>query len=642
MTNPVHNEFYREYDLSEKRRTPPRRSPAAHQQTALAKLHAWSESRASHSPVSGGLLVLPTGGGKTFTANRFLCAGPLSQGFKVLWLAHTHHLLEQAIDSLEHELGHIQEPKATFAARVVSGTVSHCRPHEIKPSDDMLIVTLQTMVSALRNELPPVLDFLAAAGSQLCVVFDEAHHAPAHSYRRLIAVLRERCPGMLLLGLTATPTYTDETKRGWLAMLFPQGLIHQVTAQALMATGILAKPIFEDHQTDIAVEFDERSYEQWRSTYQDLPESMVTQLAQSRERNQFIAQTYAEHRERYGKTIMFADRWFQCEQLSEFLQARGVRAGVLYSHVDADPGNVAARNRRSSDENTTVLQAFKRGALDVLINVRMLTEGTAVPSVSTVFLTRQSTSGILLTQMIGRALRGPAFGGTEQAYIVAFIDQWKHLINWADYRDIGAGLADDTAASAAPRLPIQLISIEMVRQLVQQMDGGSVETRPFLTLMPVGWYRVEFTAVVAGSDDLEIVRQMVMVFEDEIAGYDAWRAALTPTVYADFAATELDFTAERGQLAEWRQEFFGAAALNRGEDLLVNLFHMARHLAQNEGTVTFFPFAEREYHDLDRVVTHFLDENITMRDELPAVRAEYDRTDRYWGMIYPGFPSVLV
>ena len=41
----------------------------------------------------------------------------------------------------------------------------------------------------------------------------------------------------------------------------------------------------------------------------------------------------------------------------------------------------------------------------------MLTEGTDVPDVDTVFLTRQTTSKILLTQMIGRALRGPKFGG---------------------------------------------------------------------------------------------------------------------------------------------------------------------------------------------------------------------------------------
>jgi len=41
-------------------------------------------------------LVLPIGGGKTFTAQRFLTTLPLSQGHKVIWLAHTYHLLNQA------------------------------------------------------------------------------------------------------------------------------------------------------------------------------------------------------------------------------------------------------------------------------------------------------------------------------------------------------------------------------------------------------------------------------------------------------------------------------------------------------------------------------------------------------------------
>ena len=41
----------------------------------------------------------------------------------------------------------------------------------------------------------------------------------------------------------------------------------------------------------------------------------------------------------------------------------------------------------------------------MLINVRMLTEGTDVPDLQTVFLTRQTTSQILMTQMVGRAMR---------------------------------------------------------------------------------------------------------------------------------------------------------------------------------------------------------------------------------------------
>lgn len=320
------------------------------------------------------MLVLPTGGGKTFTAVRFLCHNPIAQGYKVLWLAHTHHLLEQALEGMQRDVGQITEPKKKLSVRMVSGTIGHNRVHEIKTTDDVLICTLQTITNAYRAHHKQLFAFLQAAGDKLCVVFDEAHHAPAYSYRTLLHNLRLRHPHMLLLGLTATPTYSDTRKQGWLHQLFPQGILHQVTPQELMAAGVLAKPIFEEHRTNFATEFDERQYQQWRGTYRDIPEDIITQLAQSQERNLFIAETYAANREAYGKTIIFADRWFQCDQLRGFLRARGVRADVIYTHIDADPGGVEARNKRARDENHTILAAFHRNELDVLINVRMLTE----------------------------------------------------------------------------------------------------------------------------------------------------------------------------------------------------------------------------------------------------------------------------
>lgn len=91
------NDFYREYDLAAARKRRLTKTPAPHQSAALQKLRAWHENTEVGS--RGGILVLPTGGGKTYTAGRFMCSGPLSDGFKVLWLAHTHHLLEQAFSA---------------------------------------------------------------------------------------------------------------------------------------------------------------------------------------------------------------------------------------------------------------------------------------------------------------------------------------------------------------------------------------------------------------------------------------------------------------------------------------------------------------------------------------------------------------
>jgi superfamily II DNA or RNA helicase len=85
-------EFFKVWGLPECRDAR-QEEPEPHQAKALGLLGTWFEKRGRDG--GGGILVLPTGGGKTFTAVRFLAEGPLSEGYKVLWLAHTHHLLEQ-------------------------------------------------------------------------------------------------------------------------------------------------------------------------------------------------------------------------------------------------------------------------------------------------------------------------------------------------------------------------------------------------------------------------------------------------------------------------------------------------------------------------------------------------------------------
>lgn len=645
MSETLDRDFYREYDLIKARKYPSKKIPAAHQSKALNELHKWFEKKPS--PHAGGIVVLPTGGGKTFTAVRFLCSSALSNGYKVLWLAHTHHLLEQAFDSFAprteeegrrkgYEIQCVAEPKHTLKIRVVSGTHGHRHAHEIKPSDDVVIITLQTVTQAYNRNLPALKEFLKAAGNKLFVVFDEAHHSPAPSYSKLLTELRNTYSGMYLLGLTATPTYSDERKQGWLKKLFPQGIIYQVSPQKLMAEGILAKPISEDYATAFSPEFDEREYQKWVGTYQDLPEDIVTCLAQSRERNEFIAQTYVNNKERYGKALIFAERWYQCEQLREFLLQRGVRADAIYSHVDAVPTDVAARNRRGKDENAKVLDAFRKNELDVLINVRMLTEGTDVPDVNTVFLTRQTTSRILLTQMVGRALRGSRFGGTENAYIVSFIDKWKQAINWAEYDQLAEGIADETIVEYGKRPPLQLISIDVVRQLARQMDSGvNVNQAPFLTLMPVGWYRIEFQTLVEGSEDVETVRQLAMVFENEEGNYKELIEELRKKDLENFAGENIHLDDLRLPLEEWKDKFFLQVDERASEDLIRSLFHITRHMAQNDKyPPTFFPFDERNHHNLDAIAKKFVDDDLGARALEQALLTEYQKNDRYWQTIY--------
>jgi len=631
IDNVAETTWCRTYDLNEARRSYTEREPFQHQHDALTKLDAWFVSRQTPS---AGILVLPTGAGKTYTAVRFLCHKPLSEGYKVLWLAHTHHLLEQACNEFGNGVALIAESKSALNIRVVSGAPGHFPVHSIKATDDVIIATLQTIQEAYKRRHPRLEEFLHAAQNKLMVVFDEAHHSPAPSHRNLVFSLRERWPQMCLLGLTATPTYTEERKAPWLKQLFPQGILHQETPQKLMAAGILARPIAEECRTEFAPEFSEREFQKWVATNRDVPEDIVTKLAENRQRNDAIVDQYVNHKDKYHKTIIFADRWFQCDYMRERLNARGVKADVIYAHIDADPGSVEARNRRDRDENAKVLRRFKEGDLEVLINVRMLTEGTDVPTVRTVFLSRQTTSSILVTQMVGRALRGPKVGGKAEAYIVSFCDNWKQLIHWAGY-DLAVGSPIDGGIEYGKRPPLQLISIDLIRRLARMMDSGvTMAPAPFLTMLPVGWYRLSFTARVEGTDEDECIDQLVMVYENEREDYEKYIQSLFAEDLSEFEKEEAQLDQLRPSVDGWLQRFFPNANERIGGGLAQDLFAVARHVAENSTAPKFFSFEERDRHDLDAIAKEFLAKGLNRHAEDGALRLEYNRVDRFWKTIY--------
>ena len=66
------------------------RHPYHHQLDAIRALDRMDEEHASYST----LVVLPTGGGKTYTASTWLLRHALDKRKKILWLAHRQTLLD--------------------------------------------------------------------------------------------------------------------------------------------------------------------------------------------------------------------------------------------------------------------------------------------------------------------------------------------------------------------------------------------------------------------------------------------------------------------------------------------------------------------------------------------------------------------
>lgn len=628
-----------------------RKRPLPHQQDALDALHRWFGGQ--HQPHAGGLLVLPTGAGKTYTTVRFLCGsrgadqggpGPLSLGYKVLWLAHTHHLLEQAFVEFANSLQLIRAPRASLGLRVVSGAPRHHHVQDVRIEDDVLIATLQTIRGAVENRQRQVLRWLEGAGEGLFIVFDEAHHSPAPTYRNLVLDLLQGGSSVGLLGLTATPTYSDETRRPWLGRLFPQGIIHQEAVAELMLAGILARPRPRQLvRTKSTPKFEPGEFDAWATTRRDLPEHVIAQLADNRARNALIADTYAASRDEFGPTIMFADRREQCDQIVADLKRHQVRAGAVYSQGE---GGKNALEGNRSELNARILEDFRQGNLDVIVNIRMLTEGTDLPSAQTAFMTRQTTSQILLTQMVGRVLRGPKMGGTKDAHLVFFADDWQQNINWAEWELLdGVETVPDPAAPAelAPRPVVELLSADLLRKLAEWMEGNvGLSPVPFWELIPAGWYQVEYEVLVnpvageldAGSGDVpEFIRRLVLVFDRDRPGFERMLDSASPSELGLFADVVREEDETEAAVTQLLSRHFATHVLH-GPNLALGIEDVMRHLAQQGVAPPFVPFEAREEHDLDGIAASMLERRVDRLTEDLELREQFGRGDRLWKLLF--------
>ena len=208
-----------------------------------------------------GILALPTGGGKTYTAIYWLLKNIISKNKKVLWLADQGFLLEQARETFRENILEVDaNRRSEININIVSGSDKHANANKISVSDDILLMTSQTAISHWTDENDTKFKKFInenAKDGNLFIVYDEAHHTPAFGRRNLLiggsdgkTGIREKFPQTKLLGLTATPTYTDKKQRGWLWEIFKDGIIYEISKKILEDKKILASPIFIQEKTN--------------------------------------------------------------------------------------------------------------------------------------------------------------------------------------------------------------------------------------------------------------------------------------------------------------------------------------------------------------------------------------------------------
>ena len=600
------------------------RTPYEHQKKTMEALDKMNQE-ASYST----LVVLPTGGGKTYTASMWLLKNAIDKKKKILWIAHRQMLLDQAAESFQkfaytEVVPHI----SSFCFRIVSGASSHDRTSDIRSSDNLLIVSKDSIGRNIER-----LDQWLKGEKELYLIVDEAHHSTAKTYRKVIDYVRAKVPNLKLIGLTATPFRTAEEEQGLLAKIYTDGIsdgrvvhgdvgiTYQIGLKELINRQILAKPIFESFYTDEEYG-DSLGVDAWESIQHldVLPDEVAQQMADSAARNKLIVETYKAKQDEYGQTILFAVNVVHAIQLTSLFKKAGIKADFVVSSVkDAITGVTISR-----EDNERKLEDYRNGKLQVLINVNILTEGVDLPKTKTVFLARPTVSSILMTQMVGRALRGTAAGGTASAYIVSFVDHWNEHIAWVNPESLFDGNNDfhDNDSERAKR-DLRTIAISKIEEFAAILDDAvdttALEKVPFEQRIPLGMYA--FTYLEENGMDHAY---QVMVYDSTQDSYKNLMDAL-PSLFKSFGATEEYLTeAQLDEMeAQCRDSFFCGEMIPPYERK--DVLNILKYYAQYEAVPQFYTFAEVDRNKLDvsKIAKYIWDEDMGDRK-----RAEY--LDSLW------------
>ena len=362
--------------------------------------------RALSSPERRVVAHLPTGAGKTRIASHAACH-MLNQtdadDSLVIWLASTEELCEQAADQLS-------EAWTSHGWRDVC-VHRHWgnRSLDLRRLSSGFLVTGLAKLRAVALQDYTLLPHLAHRTSG--VVFDEAHQAVADTYSFMTEQLCSARPP--LLGLTATPGRTanlsDADYR--LADMFnhtkvsidPRG--HNSPVTYLIQNRYLADPRF------VPIRFDSDARTRDPQPGMDYSADDLDTLGRNQERTRKIVELAQNAARRYLRTIVFCPSVESAMDCTELLMSKRVMAAAVTAST---PG----------DDRRAIIEIFKSENKQhmVLFNYGVLTAGFDAPRTRCVIIARPTTSLVLYSQMVGRAMRGPRAGGNPTAEILTIVD----------------------------------------------------------------------------------------------------------------------------------------------------------------------------------------------------------------------------
>ena len=214
------------------------------------------------------------------------------------------------------------------------------------------------------------------------IVIDEAHHALAKTYKEMW----ERFPQAKFLGLTATPCRLNG--KGFTDLF--DILVQSWSVPEFISKGRLSTYDFVSIKSDGVTQrlIDSLQKRGADGDYQNKEMDMLLNKKPSIERLYQSLEEFGKDR----KGIVYAINISHAQKITKLYQEHGVKA-------------IAIDSKTPAAERQQDIEAFKKGDIQVLVNVDIFSEGFDCPDVEFVQLARPTLSLAKYLQMVGRGLR---------------------------------------------------------------------------------------------------------------------------------------------------------------------------------------------------------------------------------------------
>ena len=331
------------------------------------------------------LVCLPTGTGKTVIFAHMPKVFRMKK--RMLVVAHRQELLDQA---------QAQLAKANPQLKVEVEQADR----RASPDANVIVASVQTIGRKGSNritKLPPEQFSI--------VVIDEAHHSVASTYKNVVSYfgLMDDDTPKLLLGVTATPKRGD--KQGldqvYQDITFSRGLREMIEAHYLCP--IAGYRVSTDVDLGgVAVRMG------------DFAVGQLSRRVNVYNRNDLIVRAYQELVDG-KKAIVFCVDVAHAQDVASAFGSHDIPCRAVWGNMP-------------TDERAAALASFSDGAVRVLTNCNVLSEGYDEPTIESIIMARPTKSALLYAQMVGRGTR--LAPGKRELTVIDVVDNSRrhHLV----------------------------------------------------------------------------------------------------------------------------------------------------------------------------------------------------------------------